>query len=72
MYNIIKMGSKTYQVCRRCVMDTTAPDIIFDAEGICNHCKRAEKQFLMPPFSLNKEDKEKELQKNIQLLRRME
>lgn len=63
------MGNKTYQVCRRCVMDTTDPDIIFDAEGICNHCKRAEKQFLMPPFSLNKEDKEKELKKNIQLIK---
>jgi len=30
--------------CKRCVMDTTDPDIIFDENGICNHCKEAEKQ----------------------------
>lgn len=24
--------------CSRCVMDTTDPDINFDADGICNHC----------------------------------
>ena len=27
-----------YKVCRRCAMDTTDPDIVFDGEGICNHC----------------------------------
>lgn len=27
-----------YQVCTRCVMDTSAPDISFDANGICNYC----------------------------------
>jgi N-acetyl sugar amidotransferase len=26
------------QVCTRCVMSTTDPDITFDAEGRCNHC----------------------------------
>ena len=25
-------------VCTRCVMDTTDPDITFDAEGVCCHC----------------------------------
>ncbi len=24
--------------CVRCVMDTTDPDIVFDAQGICHHC----------------------------------
>jgi N-acetyl sugar amidotransferase len=28
----------TFQRCTRCVMDTTDPDIIFDNEGVCNHC----------------------------------
>lgn len=28
----------TYQMCTRCVMDTTDPAIQFDADGICNHC----------------------------------
>ncbi|MDK2122889.1 N-acetyl sugar amidotransferase [Parachitinimonas caeni] len=27
-----------YRVCRRCVMDTSAPNIHFDAEGHCNFC----------------------------------
>ena len=27
-----------YQICARCVMDTTDPEIIFDSEGVCNHC----------------------------------
>lgn len=27
-----------YQLCNRCVMDTTDPNIIFDDQGICNHC----------------------------------
>lgn len=27
-----------YQVCTRCVMDTTAPDITFDENGFCNYC----------------------------------
>lgn len=32
------MSSLTYRVCTRCVMDTTDPDISFDADGVCNHC----------------------------------
>lgn len=27
------------QICVRCVMDTTDSEIIFDAEGVCNHCR---------------------------------
>lgn len=27
-----------YNVCSRCVMDTSDPDIHFDADNICNHC----------------------------------
>lgn len=27
-----------YQCCTRCVMDTTDPEIIFNKDGICNHC----------------------------------
>ena len=26
--------------CTRCIMDTTDPDIVFDAAGVCNHCHR--------------------------------
>lgn len=27
-----------YQICTRCVMDTSAPDITFDNDGVCNYC----------------------------------
>lgn len=30
--------TSTYQMCSRCVMDTTDPDIDFDERGVCNHC----------------------------------
>ena len=28
-----------YQVCTRCVMDTSDPEITFDADGVCSHCR---------------------------------
>jgi len=31
---------KKYQICTRCVMDTTDPDIEFDENGVCNHCRK--------------------------------
>ena len=31
--------SGNYQICQRCVMDTSVPDIQFDAAGICNYCR---------------------------------
>ena len=27
-----------YRICSRCLMDTSDPDIIFDDQGVCNHC----------------------------------
>jgi N-acetyl sugar amidotransferase len=30
--------SRPYQICSRCIMDTSDPDITFDAAGHCNHC----------------------------------
>jgi len=27
-----------YRICGRCVMDTTASEIVFDEDGICNYC----------------------------------
>ncbi len=31
---------REYQICTRCVMDTTDPDIEFDKNGVCNHCRK--------------------------------
>ncbi|PIE69226.1 MAG: ExsB family protein [Deltaproteobacteria bacterium] len=30
--------NKNYRMCSRCVMDTTAGDISFDENGVCNYC----------------------------------
>ncbi len=29
-----------YRICNRCIMDTTDSDIVFDVDGVCNHCHR--------------------------------
>lgn len=64
------MKKDAYQICTRCVMDTSDPHIVFDDEGVCNHCRRIEKIFLMPPFSLNDEDKKKELLKKVESIKK--
>lgn len=35
------MSKGHYQICTRCIMDTSDPEIIFDADGRCNHCTAA-------------------------------
>ncbi len=32
------MKEKNYKICSNCVMDTSDSKIIFDSEGICDHC----------------------------------
>ena len=31
--------TRSYRMCARCVMDTTDPEIQFDRDGVCNHCR---------------------------------
>lgn len=33
---------RDYQICARCVMDTSDPEIQFDGNAVCNHCRRYE------------------------------
>jgi N-acetyl sugar amidotransferase len=33
--------SRPYQICSRCIMDTSDPEIRFDTVGACNHCTAA-------------------------------
>lgn len=33
------MQNKNYQMCIKCVMDTTDKEIVFDENGVCNHCR---------------------------------
>lgn len=32
--------TENHRVCTRCIMDTTDPEITFDENGHCNHCRR--------------------------------
>lgn len=57
---------KEYQQCARCVMDTTDPDIQFDGEGVCNHCKSA-KDFV---DNLRKRKKEFDLDAYVRQMKR--
>lgn len=47
------MTESSYRICTRCIMDTSDPEIVFDADGVCNHCtaalKRMQRQLLPPP-----------------------
>ncbi|MHA1937514.1 MAG: N-acetyl sugar amidotransferase, partial [Candidatus Thorarchaeota archaeon] len=49
--------TRKYQMCTRCVMDTTDPKIAFDEEGVCNHCSRYLSQLdrFIPPEAERKE-----------------
>jgi len=41
--NLKFMKKKKYQICLKCVMDVTDPEIIFDEKGVCNHCNNFKK-----------------------------
>jgi len=46
-----------YQICTKCVMDTTDVEITFDEEGVCNHCsdyQERKNKFLTDPTQLAK------------------
>lgn len=43
--------TQQYQVCTRCVMDTSAPGIVFDAAGVCNYCETHAQMVALAPFS---------------------
>lgn len=36
------VATRPYQICTRCIMDTSDPDIEFDENGVCNRCRSAE------------------------------
>ncbi len=55
---------KRYQICTRCVMDTTDPEITFDKNGVCNHCTNALVGLKKTVFI---DDKEKKLKLNTEI-----
>lgn len=39
--------NRPYQVCTRCIMDTTDPQIVFDERGVCNHCRQYDERAIL-------------------------
>jgi hypothetical protein len=54
-----------YKICKRCVMDTSDPDITFDSNGNCNHCENAIQILSQPIF--NTKNKNIELKKMVKV-----
>jgi N-acetyl sugar amidotransferase len=54
---------KEYQLCNKCIMDTSDPEIVFDENGVCSHCRSYEEK--MRVFTLTEEEKHKHLQSRI-------
>lgn len=52
------MKHLTYQICTRCIMDTSDPEIIFDSSGVCNHCRRFDLRAPYLIFSDEKREKQ--------------
>ncbi|MBD3814018.1 MAG: N-acetyl sugar amidotransferase [Betaproteobacteria bacterium] len=59
---------REYQVCTRCVMDTTDAAISFDAEGVCDHCRTFDSQIL--PDWQPSETHSAELESSIEAIRK--
>lgn len=56
--------NRKYQICTKCVMDTTDTEIVFDENGVCNHChdyEERKKKLITDPIL-----REKALQEIIQ------
>jgi N-acetyl sugar amidotransferase len=51
-------------------MDTTDPEIIFDGNGVCNHCTNAIKMLKQPPYGLLPNEKEKALYELINKIKK--
>jgi PP-loop superfamily ATP-utilizing enzyme len=50
------------KICQTCILPETFPDIKFDDQGICNHCKRADSS------SINMDDQKAGYRDNLDKL----
>lgn len=53
-------GTRQFQRCTQCVMDTTDSKIVFDENGVCDHCRNFEKN--IKPYWKPREDRFDELE----------
>ena len=57
-----------YRICTRCLMDTTDPNIVFDENGVCNHCHDHDR--LMKQKVVTGKAGEEHLQKLVEQMKR--
>lgn len=43
---MIPAPARPVQTCTRCIMDTSDPEIAFDDDGVCSHCRRVDALFV--------------------------
>ena len=63
------MKTRPYQICTKCIMDTSDPEITFDEFGVCNHCRRYKSRVELELFSdpLLREKRLNEIVKQIKI-----
>lgn len=59
---------REYQICTRCIMDTTDPEITFDENGVCNHCYKYDE--IVKNRILSSDKKEKKLREIVAKIKR--
>ena len=52
---------REYQICTRCIMDTTDPEISFDENGVCNHCHNYDRMYDQLPHGKEKKEELKRI-----------
>ncbi len=58
-----------YRICTRCVMDTSDPDITFDATGTCSHCAMYDQVMRDDPFR-DRAFRQRSLEQKVDEIRR--
>ncbi len=62
------MTKRPYQICTNCVMDTSDSKIIFDEEGVCDHCHNFYRNVL--PYWHQGENGRAELEKIVEKIKK--
>jgi N-acetyl sugar amidotransferase len=44
-----------YRICSRCIMDTSNPEISFDSDGVCHHCRTFDEAVRSPAYVKRRE-----------------
>ena len=52
------MNKNSYQICTRCIMDTTDPDISFDEYGVCANCHKYDRDVELYGYKKGRSEKQ--------------